>query len=94
MSQQSDNANNFAATSASQPSASSCSAGATGSDVGAAQPGIVKEVLEFGRIPREIKRPITEEEQKEVKLAKRYRKKRKIFLTWTAKNLPRSQNQE
>ena len=180
MSQQSDNANTLAATNASQPSVSSCSAGAKGSDVGAAQPSIsrsnispiVTEVLEFGRIPKRCKRPITEEEQeenalanryykqkqslshldrlrldelteeskkkkkkkeaeaqanqkkepdvqalvaeilefgrmpkeiynpmtqekqKESKLALRYRKKKKIFLTWTGKNLPRSQEEQ
>ena len=92
MSLQSDNvaevsevtADNLAATSASQPSASSCSGGARGSDAGDRQPAInrsnlspiVTEVLEFGRIPKQIKRPTTKEDHDEISLANRLRKKK------------------
>ena len=77
--------NNLATTSASQPSASSCSGGARGSDAGDPQPAInrsnlnpiVTEVLEFGRIPQRVKRPTTKEERKENNLADRLNKKRK-----------------
>ena len=66
--------NNLATTSASQPSASSCSGGARGSDAGDRQPAInrsnlspiVTEVLEFGRIPKQIKRPRTKDEREDV----------------------------
>ena len=74
---------NLAATSASQPSASNSFAGARGSDAGAPQPGmspsnistIVTEVLEFGRIPVEIRHPRTKEEREETLLALGLRKK-------------------
>ena len=67
-------ADSLAATSASQPSASSCSGDARGSDVGAPQPGIsrsnispiVTEVLKFKRIPKKIKRPRTKEQREEI----------------------------
>ena len=77
--------NNLATTSASQPSASSCSGGARGSDAGDPQPAInrsnlspiVTEVLEFGRIPKQIKRPTTKEDHDENSLANRLSKKKK-----------------
>ena len=77
--------NNLAATSASQPSASRCSGGARGSDAGVPQPGInrsnlspiVTEVLDFGRIPKQIKRPTTKEDRDENNLAQRLQKKNK-----------------
>ena len=66
--------NNLATTSASQPSASSCSGGARGSDAGDPQPAInrsnlspiVTEVLEFEPIPKQIKRPRTKDERDDV----------------------------
>ena len=75
-------------TGASQPDASSSVAAARGSDAPAPQPGmspsnispIVTEVLEFGRIPVEIKHPRTKEEREESALAQGLRKKKK-YLT-------------
>ena len=77
--------NNLTTTSASQPSANSCSGGARGSDAGDRQPAInrsnlspiVTEVLEFGRIPQQIKRPTTKEDHDENNLANRLSKKKK-----------------
>ena len=56
------------------PSASSSLVAASGSDVGAPQPGIsrsnispiVTEVLKFKRIPKKIKRPRTKEQREEI----------------------------
>ena len=72
---------NLAATTDSQPSASSFSADASGSDAQAPHPGkspshissIVTEVLEFGRIPKEIRNPRTQEERDESLLAQSLR---------------------
>ena len=84
-------ADNLAATSASQPSASSCSGGARGSDAGVPQPAInrsnlspiVTEILEFGRIPEQIKRPTPKEDHDENNLAKRFSKKKNLYLILT-----------
>jgi len=93
---------NLAATSASQPSASSSLAGARGSDAGAPQPGmspsnispIVTEVLQFGWIPVEMKHPRTKEEREESAFADCLRKKKNIFLILTDFNSPRSQKSQ
>ena len=74
---------NLAATTDSQPSASSFSADASGSDAHAPQhgksPSSTSKVSEFGRIPKEIGNPRTQEERDESLLAQSLRKKKKYL---------------